>query len=72
MIDCLLDDSTTTTDCNWPSDYTYNNVTGKYYKAVAVAKKWAHARDACAIEGANLFEFRTMEDYQVLEAMKGK
>ena len=65
--------TSTPTDCNSPSDYTYNNITGKYYKAVNVKKKWADARDSCATEGANHIEFRTKEDFQVLEAIrKGK
>ena len=62
-----------TTKCNSPSDYTYNNVTGIYYKAVLNPKEtWEDASDACTSEGATLIEHRKAAEHQVLEEMFGK
>ena len=69
----ILDDSiTTTTKCNSPSDYTYNNVTEKYYKVVTNQEFWNDASDACTTEGATLIEHRNVAEHQVLEQMFGK
>ena len=77
----ILDDSmntmttttiTTTTKCNSPSDYTYNNVTEKYYKVVTNQEFWNDASDACTIEGAKLIEHRNEAEHQVLEELFSK
>ena len=63
---------TTTTKCS-PSDYTYNNVTGIYYKAVTNNKKsWDDASGACITEEATLIEHRNEEEHQVLKEMFSK
>ena len=65
------DDSTT--NCNSPADYTYNNVTGIYYKAVKNPKElWGDASNACSTEGATLIEHRNAAEHQVLEEMFSK
>ena len=64
--------TTTTTKCNSPSDYTYNNVTEKYYKIVKNEQFWDDASDDCTTEGATLIEHRNEAQHQVLEEMFSK
>ena len=64
--------TTTTTKCS-PSDYTYNNVTGLYYKIVIEPREfWFDASDVCTTEGATLIEHRNEAQHQVLEEMFSK
>ena len=64
--------ATTTTKCNSPSDYTYNNVTEKYYKIVKNQQFWEDASDDCTTEGATLIEHRNEAEHQVLKEMFSK
>ena len=71
--DTTDDSNSATNNCNSPSDYTYNNVTGIYYKAVKKPKEfWGDASNACSTEGATLIEHRKAAEHQVLKEMFSK